>query len=223
MIDQFLLLSLPVGIWTFVVLCSCVGSQVAREVQLGRNALQTGNPQAAVGYLRNAAVLDTNYKTPYSIRESVWTYLGRAYYEVGKRYGVGFAQVQKDYGTGADAAVTTLSLDAAGRLSMRQHGNDMGTGMTTSQAVMVAKVIGRVPDHCTFGVTEWPEMPLFSGEEPYTMSQAEQDRLAANPRWTPSFASPMSASNSAYFVGHATRTAAATLSLITRRTTRRTC
>ena len=76
-------LSLPVGIWTFVVLCSCVGSQVAREVQLGRNALQTGNPQAAVGYLRNAAVLDPNYKTPYSIRESVWTYLGRAYYEVG--------------------------------------------------------------------------------------------------------------------------------------------
>ena len=78
-----MLLSLPVGIWTFVVLCSCVGSKVAREVQLGRNALQTGNPQAAVGYLRNAAVLDPNYKTPYSIRESVWTYLGRAYYEVG--------------------------------------------------------------------------------------------------------------------------------------------
>jgi tetratricopeptide (TPR) repeat protein len=78
-----MLLSLPVGIWTFVVLCSCVGSQVAREVQLGRNALQTGNPQAAVGHLRNAAVLDPNYKTPYSIRESVWTYLGRAYYEVG--------------------------------------------------------------------------------------------------------------------------------------------
>src|SRR5215510_7194697 len=78
-----MLLSLRVSIWTFVILCSCVGSQVAREVQLGRNALQTGNPQAAVGYLRNAAVLDPNYKTPYSIRESVWTYLGRAYYEVG--------------------------------------------------------------------------------------------------------------------------------------------
>src|SRR5215510_139738 len=78
-----MLLSLPVSIWTFVILSGCVGSQAAREVQLGRNALQTGNPQAAVGYLRNAAVLDPNYKTPYSIRESVWTYLGRAYYEVG--------------------------------------------------------------------------------------------------------------------------------------------
>ena len=78
-----MLLSLPVSIWTFVILSGCVGSQAAKEVQLGRNALQTGNPQAAVGYLRNAAVLDPNYKTPYSIRESVWTYLGRAYYEVG--------------------------------------------------------------------------------------------------------------------------------------------
>ena len=43
---------------------------------------QTGQPQVAVGYLQNAAELDPNYKTPYSVRESVWTYLGRAYYEV---------------------------------------------------------------------------------------------------------------------------------------------
>src|SRR5262245_6182934 len=77
-----MLLSLPVSIWTFVILSGCVGSQAAKEVQLGRNALQTGQPQVAVGYLRNAAELDPNYKTPYSIRESVWTYLGRAYYEV---------------------------------------------------------------------------------------------------------------------------------------------
>ena len=76
-------LSLPVGIWTFVILSGCVAIQVASEVQLGRNALQTGQPQAAIGYLRDAADLDPDYKTPYSIRESVWTYLGRAYYEVG--------------------------------------------------------------------------------------------------------------------------------------------
>ena len=76
-------LSLPVGIWTFVILSGCAVIQVANEVQLGRNALQTGQPQAAVGYFRDAADLDPDYKTPYSIRESVWTYLGRAYYEVG--------------------------------------------------------------------------------------------------------------------------------------------
>ena len=76
-------LSLPVGIWTFVILSGCAAIQVASEVQQGRNALQTGQPQAAIGYLRDAADLDPDYKTPYSIRESVWTYLGRAYYEVG--------------------------------------------------------------------------------------------------------------------------------------------
>ena len=78
-----MMVSLPVGIWTFIILSGCVGSQVAQEVQLGRNALQTGRPQVAVGYLQNAAELDPDYKTPYSIRESVWTYLGRAYYEIG--------------------------------------------------------------------------------------------------------------------------------------------
>jgi hypothetical protein len=62
-----MMLSLPVGIWTFVILSGCVGSQVANAVQLGRNALQTGQPQIALGYLRNAAELDPNYKTPYSI------------------------------------------------------------------------------------------------------------------------------------------------------------
>ena len=77
------MLSIPVGLWTLIIVSGCVGSQVAQEVQLGRNALQTGQPQVAVGYLRNAAELDPNYKTSYSIRESVWTYLGRAYYEVG--------------------------------------------------------------------------------------------------------------------------------------------
>jgi tetratricopeptide (TPR) repeat protein len=76
-------LSLLIALWALMVTSGCVGLQVANEVQLGRNALQTGQPRVAVGYLQNAAELDPNYKTPYSIRESVWTYLGRAYYEVG--------------------------------------------------------------------------------------------------------------------------------------------
>jgi len=77
------MLSLSVALWMLIIISGCASLQVANEVQLGRNALQTGQPQAAVGYLRRAAELDPNYKTPYSIRESVWTYLGRAYYEVG--------------------------------------------------------------------------------------------------------------------------------------------
>jgi len=36
-----------------------------------------------VAYLRSAAEQDPNYVIPYTLRESVLTYLGRAYYEVG--------------------------------------------------------------------------------------------------------------------------------------------
>src|SRR5260221_9773776 len=87
----------------------------------------------------------------------------------------------------------------------------MGTGMTTSQAIMVRDILGRAPDRMTFGVTEWPEMPLTSTEEPYTTSQEREDVLARDPRWTPAMQAQMSASNSVYYVGHATRTAARTL------------
>jgi tetratricopeptide (TPR) repeat protein len=73
---------LPVGLWTFII-SGCAAIQVANEVQLGRHALQTDQPKLAVRYLRNAAEIDPSYKTSYSIRESVWTYLGRAYYEAG--------------------------------------------------------------------------------------------------------------------------------------------
>jgi hypothetical protein len=62
-----MMLSLPVGLWALIVMPGCAGLQVANEVELGRNALQTGQPQVALGYLRNAAELDPDYKTPYSI------------------------------------------------------------------------------------------------------------------------------------------------------------
>ena len=59
----------------------CAGIQVSSDVQAGRNALQTGRPNDAVGYLTRAAQADPSYKIPYRVPESVWTYLGRAYYE----------------------------------------------------------------------------------------------------------------------------------------------
>ena len=60
--------------------CSGVGG----DVQAGRNALQTGRANDAIGYLTRAAEADPNYKLPYRIRVSVLAYLGRAYLETGK-------------------------------------------------------------------------------------------------------------------------------------------
>ena len=62
----------------------CAGLSVGQDVQSGRNALQTGRSNDAVGYLTRAAAQDPNYTLPYRIREGVLTYLGRAYYETGR-------------------------------------------------------------------------------------------------------------------------------------------
>jgi tetratricopeptide (TPR) repeat protein len=62
---------------------ACTALQVGQDVQLGRSALQMGHPEVALGYLGRAAELDPNYTLPYTLRESVLTYLGRAYYETG--------------------------------------------------------------------------------------------------------------------------------------------
>jgi tetratricopeptide (TPR) repeat protein len=64
----------------FISGCSGVGS----DVQAGRNALQTGRANDAVGYLARAADADPNYKIPYRVRVGVLAYLGRAYLETGK-------------------------------------------------------------------------------------------------------------------------------------------
>jgi tetratricopeptide (TPR) repeat protein len=66
-----------------VFFSGCAAVQVSQDVQAGRNALQLGHPEVAVGYLRRAAELDPNYTLPYTLHESVLTYLGRAYYETG--------------------------------------------------------------------------------------------------------------------------------------------
>jgi len=66
----------------FISACSGVGG----DVQAGRNALQTGRPNDAVGYLVRAADTDPNYKIPYRIRAGVLGYLGRAYLETGKEH-----------------------------------------------------------------------------------------------------------------------------------------
>ena len=74
-------LLVPGCLSALLVVAACGG--VAQQVQLGRNALQTGRPEAAVSFLRQAAELDPNYRVSSTLRDSVLTYLGRAYYETG--------------------------------------------------------------------------------------------------------------------------------------------
>jgi CO/xanthine dehydrogenase Mo-binding subunit len=123
-------------------------------------------------------------------------------------YGVGFAIVQKDFGTGAEAPMASVEFSADGKIKLRQIAIDMGTGMATSQALLVADYLGQPADEIKTGETEWAELALQTSGNPYIISQAEQDENLRNPRWVGKLASASSATNSAYYSGHATREAA---------------
>ncbi|MEK8043905.1 molybdopterin cofactor-binding domain-containing protein, partial [Burkholderia contaminans] len=101
--------------------------------------------------------------------------------------------VQKDFGTGAEASFAKVEFDENGKVSLQHTAAEIGTGMSTSQAVAVAKWLGRPATDVRVAVTEWPDLPVETSGDPYIMSQADQDRLSANPRWSPSYASPSSA------------------------------
>lgn len=176
-----------------------------------RNVLKTGmkNTQGAIpaGAVRADEVLLAAQKHP------LWTERGKRKTEFeaahpGQRYGVGFACVQKDFGSGAEAVFAKVELDAQGVISLHHTGAEMGTGMSTSQAAAVARWLGLPATQVRVAVTDWSDLPMVANADPYLMSQADQDRLSVNPRWTPAYASPSSATNSAYYYTHATQEAA---------------
>jgi tetratricopeptide (TPR) repeat protein len=75
-------LFVPIYFSVLLLISACSG--VGGDVQAGRNALQTGRANDAIGYLARAADADPNYKIPYRVRAGVLGYLGRAYLETGR-------------------------------------------------------------------------------------------------------------------------------------------
>ena len=100
------------------------------------------------------------------------------------------------------------SCRADGHVALSHTGTEIGTGASSGQPVACVRWLGRPADTLHLAVTDWPELAVETSGDPYIMEQAEQDRLAKNPRWSPSYASPSSASNSSYYFTHATREAA---------------
>ncbi len=126
----------------------------------------------------------------------------------GKHYGVGFGCIQRRFGEGAEAAFAKVELAPDGRITLSHSGTEIGTGTSSGQAVACARWLGRPADKLDLAVTEWPDLPVEASGDPFAMSQADQDRLAKNPRWSPVAASASTASNSSYYFTHVTREAA---------------
>jgi CO/xanthine dehydrogenase Mo-binding subunit len=126
----------------------------------------------------------------------------------GTRYGVGFACVQKDFGTGAESSFAKVEISADGKISLHHSAAEIGTGVSTSQAIACAKWLGMPAAEVRMAIIDWPELPVITSGDPYQMTQAEQDRLSANPRWSPNLISPSSATNGAFYFTHSTHEAA---------------
>lgn len=176
-----------------------------------RNVLKSGmkNTQGAIpaGAIRADEVLEKAAKHEMWLKRAERKAEFESRYP-GKRYGVGFGCVQKDFGTGAETSFARVELSEDGRITLHHSGAEMGTGMSTSQSVLCAQWLGKPADEAHFSVTDWSVLPMVTSGDPYLMSQEEQDKLQANPNWTPSYCSPSSASNSAYYFSHSTREAA---------------
>ncbi|KAA0969068.1 xanthine dehydrogenase family protein molybdopterin-binding subunit [Aureimonas fodinaquatilis] len=173
-----------------------------------RNALQPGEPNTqggvAAGDMRLVEMLDKAAAHP------IWRDRAarKTDYEAanpGRLYGVGFAQVQQVYGSSGVPTALVLEFDAEGQLTMRHCVQEIGTGATTAQQVMVWQALGKAPDVVEFGLTEFAQLPLHTSYA----DQKRQDELSqTDPFWTPALIPDMSSSSSVYYVGFGTRQAA---------------
>ncbi|HWP23987.1 MAG TPA: tetratricopeptide repeat protein [Candidatus Binatia bacterium] len=68
-----------------LALAACASYRVAGQIQSGRQALLMGNPETALAYFQEAVKTDPDHIFQLALyRESVWTYLGRAQYNLGR-------------------------------------------------------------------------------------------------------------------------------------------
>lgn len=174
-----------------------------------RNALKTGgrtmagNPYSVS--VRAPEILDKLGAHP------IWR--DRAAFRTAARpgtlVGTGVACAAKDYGTGADCSLGSVSIDAEGRVGIQSDAVEMGNGIGTALAARVAAHLGARADAVTVAqIDEFDALGLVTSGDPYSITQADQDEAARNPRWVPAISSATSASIGAHVGTHAAAEAA---------------
>jgi tetratricopeptide (TPR) repeat protein len=67
------------------LLSACVSFRAASDVQAGRYALLNGKPEVAQSHFQRVAETSPDFVYNFGpLQQSVWTYMGRAYYDSGK-------------------------------------------------------------------------------------------------------------------------------------------
>jgi CO/xanthine dehydrogenase Mo-binding subunit len=166
------------------------------------NLLVTGGKtmvgNVITGRLRSGEVLDRLAAQP------VWT--GRAAEKArraanspGKAFGVGLACVSTVFGSGSDPAFALVEIDPAGRIAVTSQAVEIGTGIATALAVRVADRLGAAAHKVNLGVLDgWEVLGLTAPDNPFTLTRAQQEEGAKNPRWVPDIAQDTTASISAH-------------------------
>ena len=81
----------------------------------------------------------------------------------GKRYGVGFACVQKDFGTGAETSFAKVELAADGRIALLSHRRPRSVpACRPRRRSRVRSGSASRPPTCTPSVTDWPDLPVVT-------------------------------------------------------------
>ena len=120
----------------------------------------------------------------------------------GIRYGVGFALANQAYGTGTDGVMAEVSLDAAGRLTVRTNCVDMGNGSATTLAISTAAWLGHNAHDIVMGdVGSFNALDLNSAP----------GGSWSDPHWTASFSMSSSACLTAFHQVHVTEQASRVL------------
>ncbi len=113
--------------------------------------------------------------------------------------GTGVACASKDYGTGADCSLGTVAIAPDGAITILGDAVEMGNGIGTALANRVAMHLGGMADQVTVAqVDVFDALELVTSGDSYSITQAEQDEAAKDPRWVPAISSATSASIGAH-------------------------
>ncbi|MBL6735099.1 MAG: xanthine dehydrogenase family protein molybdopterin-binding subunit [Shewanellaceae bacterium] len=173
-----------------------------------KNVLQLGdaNNQGAVpaGTARYLELLERAEKHPIWVNKDD----NKIKYEQqhpNEKFGVGFSMLSKNYGTGAVAPHAGIHITRDGHIELDIEFIEMGQGAHTSQAVVCKRFLGQYANTVRMGVAHaWKPLNLYMTQIPWFMEQSHQDKMKADPRWTPMVNMPSSASDSAFFQSEAT-------------------
>ncbi|MEO8754609.1 MAG: molybdopterin cofactor-binding domain-containing protein, partial [Casimicrobiaceae bacterium] len=176
-----------------------------------RNALRTDGRNMTgnmyVGAVRTPEILDK------LAQHAIWTQRAaektRGQQQPGILVGTGVACVTKDFGSGADATLSTIEIGPDGRISIHSDAVEMGTAVGTAIANRAAIHIGGFADEVAVAeVDTFGALALVTSGDPYAMDQPTQDALSRNPRWVPQISTPSSGSIGAAVSTHGAAEAA---------------